>query len=96
MRAVSDEKHGVASAVNDTTREVGGALFIAIAGSILASGYTSRISPVERRQKLKAAGPPSGQPVPRLHQRAAALCGLTTALVRPGSHSVISASSMSL
>ena len=45
MGAVPDEKQGVASAVNDTTREVGGALFIAIAGSILASGYTSHLAP---------------------------------------------------
>ncbi|KZS84053.1 MFS transporter [Mycobacterium persicum] len=36
MAAVPDEKQGVASAVNDTTREVGGALGIAVAGSILA------------------------------------------------------------
>src|SRR5215218_1139637 len=35
MHAVPDEKQGVASAVNDTTREVGAALGIAIAGSVL-------------------------------------------------------------
>ena len=45
MRTVPDQKQGVASAVNDITREVGGALFIAIAGSILASGYGSRLTP---------------------------------------------------
>ncbi len=37
MGAVPDEKQGVASAVNDTTREVGAALGIAVAGSILAA-----------------------------------------------------------
>jgi hypothetical protein len=36
MGAVPDEKQGVASAVNDTSREMGGALGIAVAGSILA------------------------------------------------------------
>ncbi len=39
MASVPDEKQGVASAVNDTTREVGAALGIALAGSILAARY---------------------------------------------------------
>ena len=38
--AVPDEKQGVASAVNDTSREMGGALGIAVAGSILAGRYS--------------------------------------------------------
>lgn len=38
--AVPLSKQGVASAVNDTTRELGGALGIAVAGSVLAAGYT--------------------------------------------------------
>ncbi|MBX7069865.1 MAG: MFS transporter [Microthrixaceae bacterium] len=37
-------KAGVGSAVNDVTREVGGALGIAIMGSVLASGYSSRMA----------------------------------------------------
>ena len=44
MAAVPDEKQGVASAVNDTTREVGAALGIALAGSILAARYTHAIA----------------------------------------------------
>jgi hypothetical protein len=40
MVAVPDEKQGVASAVNDASREMGGALGIAIAGSILAGRYS--------------------------------------------------------
>jgi EmrB/QacA subfamily drug resistance transporter len=44
MAAVPDEKQGVASAVNDTTREVGAALGIALAGSILAARYTHVIA----------------------------------------------------
>jgi EmrB/QacA subfamily drug resistance transporter len=43
--AVPDEKQGVASAVNDTTREVGAALGIAVAGSVLAAGYSSHLGP---------------------------------------------------
>jgi hypothetical protein len=45
MVAVPDEKQGVASAVNDTTREVGAALGIALAGSILAAKYAHVITP---------------------------------------------------
>jgi EmrB/QacA subfamily drug resistance transporter len=45
MTAVPDEKQGVASAVNDTTREVGAALGIALAGSILAARYAHMLTP---------------------------------------------------
>ena len=39
------DKAGVGSAVNDTTREVGGAVGIAVIGSILAARYRSGIAP---------------------------------------------------
>jgi EmrB/QacA subfamily drug resistance transporter len=45
MNAVPDEKQGVASAVNDTTREVGAALGIAVAGSVVAAEYTNALAP---------------------------------------------------
>ncbi|MBS1693651.1 MAG: MFS transporter [Actinobacteria bacterium] len=45
MGAVPDEKQGVASAVNDTTREVGAAVGIALAGSLLATRYTDVLAP---------------------------------------------------
>lgn len=45
MGAVPDEKQGVASAVNDTSREMGGALGIAVAGSILAGRYSDELAP---------------------------------------------------
>lgn len=45
MGAVPDEKQGVASAVNDATREVGAAIGIAVAGSILAAAYHSALAP---------------------------------------------------
>jgi MFS family permease len=45
MGAVPDEKQGVASAVNDTSREMGGALGIAVAGSILAARYSDELTP---------------------------------------------------
>ena len=44
MTAAPDEKQGVASAVNDATREVGGALGIAMAGSILAGSYRHHVA----------------------------------------------------
>jgi hypothetical protein len=45
MGAVPDEKQWVASAVNDTTREVGAAVGIAVAGSVLAAQYHNLLSP---------------------------------------------------
>ncbi|MCV6976196.1 MFS transporter [Mycobacterium bourgelatii] len=42
--AVPLSKQGVASAINDTTRELGGALGIALAGSILAAGYSHALA----------------------------------------------------
>ncbi|PQE00235.1 MFS transporter [Mycobacterium sp. EPG1] len=45
MNAVPDEKQGVASAVNDATREVGAAVGIAVAGSIVAAVYQSALAP---------------------------------------------------
>jgi hypothetical protein len=43
--ALPADKQGVASAMNDTTREVGGAVGVALLGTILASSYESSISP---------------------------------------------------
>jgi MFS family permease len=43
MGALPREKAGVGSAVNDTTRELGGALGVAIIGSILSSLYDGRL-----------------------------------------------------
>lgn len=39
------ENQGVGSAVNDTAREIGAAIGIALAGSLLAAGYAHRIGP---------------------------------------------------
>jgi EmrB/QacA subfamily drug resistance transporter len=45
MNTAPDDKQGVASAVNDTTREIGAALGIALAGSMLASRYGDSLGP---------------------------------------------------
>jgi EmrB/QacA subfamily drug resistance transporter len=39
------EKQGVASALNDTSRELGGAVGIALLGSVLTAGYRSAVEP---------------------------------------------------
>jgi len=43
MESMPLSKAGVGSAVNDTTREVGGSLGVAVLGSILSSGYRSAL-----------------------------------------------------
>jgi Na+/melibiose symporter-like transporter len=43
MGSLPREKAGVGSAVNDTTRQTGGALGVAVLGSILASGYQGQL-----------------------------------------------------
>jgi len=53
MGSLSTDKAGIGSAVNDTTRELGGTLGVAIAGSIFASVYSSH---------LGSAGAVSGLP----------------------------------
>jgi EmrB/QacA subfamily drug resistance transporter len=47
MASLPMSKAGVGSAVNDTTREVGGAVGIAVVGSVLASVYRSGIGDAE-------------------------------------------------
>jgi EmrB/QacA subfamily drug resistance transporter len=44
MSALPREQFGVGSAVNDTVREIGGALGVAVLGSVFAAGYAGRMS----------------------------------------------------
>jgi hypothetical protein len=53
MGAVPKEKSGVASAMNDVTRQVGGSLGTAVIGSLVTSFYASRVADA-------TAGLPSG------------------------------------
>jgi EmrB/QacA subfamily drug resistance transporter len=46
MGALPRNRAGVGSAVNDTTRQVGGALGVAILGSLLSSAYAAHVKPV--------------------------------------------------
>jgi hypothetical protein len=49
MGSLPRSKAGVGSAVNDTTRQVGGALGVAVIGSLVASVYANRIDRVAAR-----------------------------------------------
>jgi EmrB/QacA subfamily drug resistance transporter len=54
MGSLSADKAGVGSAVNDTTREFGGTLGVAIVGSVFASVYSSRLADAPALQGLPA------------------------------------------
>jgi hypothetical protein len=43
--SLPEEKQGVASSLNDTVREMGGAVGIALIGSVLSSAYQSNVEP---------------------------------------------------
>ncbi len=57
MGSVPPEKAGVGSAMNDTTREIGGALGVAILGSITAAVYSSTITADPGFATVQAASP---------------------------------------
>jgi EmrB/QacA subfamily drug resistance transporter len=56
MGSLSADKAGVGSAVNDTTRELGGTLGVAIAGSIFASVYSGHLGAAPALAGLPAEG----------------------------------------
>jgi MFS family permease len=60
MNAAPDDKQGVASAVNDTTREVGAAVGIAAAGSVLAAQYQHILAPMLAALPDQVRGPALG------------------------------------
>jgi EmrB/QacA subfamily drug resistance transporter len=76
MNTAPDDKQGVASAVNDTTREIGAALGIALAGSMLAARYADALTP-----KLGAFPPPVGDAAAKSLGQA---LGLASQLGPPG------------
>jgi EmrB/QacA subfamily drug resistance transporter len=96
MSAVPRERAGMGSAMNDTTRELGGALGIAVLGSVTASQYASHLSGALRglpagtaaaaRSSLAGAlavGAQAGPSGTRIVEaaKAAWMSGLTTAMV---------------
>lgn len=67
MGALPPEQAGVGSAVNDTTREIGGVLGVAILGSIANAGYVSNLGDAA-----------AGLPAPAAHAASSSLAGALT------------------
>jgi MFS transporter, DHA2 family, multidrug resistance protein len=59
MSSLPREKAGVGSAVSNTIRQVGGALGVAVLGSVLSAAYRGDISPYVTRLPAPARGPAS-------------------------------------
>jgi EmrB/QacA subfamily drug resistance transporter len=55
VNSLPPSQHGVASAVNDSAREVGGALGIAVIGSVFATGYTNALPELPSQLPPEAA-----------------------------------------
>jgi hypothetical protein len=55
MEALPRSRAGVGSAVNDTTRQVGGAMGVAVVGSLFAAGYRASIDAHARGLGLAGA-----------------------------------------
>jgi EmrB/QacA subfamily drug resistance transporter len=73
MGSLPPERAGVGSAVNDTTREIGGALGVAILGSITASAYSSSITSNPLYPQLQQASPEAASAVANSIGNAAAV-----------------------
>ena len=67
--SLPEERQGVASALNDTVREFGGALGVALMGSLLSSGYSANIGSVTAGLSPEAAGCGEGGDRWRLRRR---------------------------
>jgi EmrB/QacA subfamily drug resistance transporter len=63
VNSLPKAKHGVASAVNDTTRELGGALGIAVIGSAFTAGYESGLAPLPASVPAQIAEAISSSPI---------------------------------
>ncbi|WP_040830456.1 hypothetical protein [Nocardia jiangxiensis] len=59
MTDTAVDTHGVAAGVNDAAREIGAAVGIAVAGTVLAAGYHSAIAPALPRLPEPARTPVS-------------------------------------
>lgn len=55
--SLPEDKQGVASSLNDTVREMGGAVGIALIGSVLNSAYQSNVTPAAHRYPAAVAKP---------------------------------------
>jgi EmrB/QacA subfamily drug resistance transporter len=86
MGSVPDEQRGAAGGVNNTTRELGGTLGVAVFGSIFASAYGPRITNAFRRLPIPAG------PKAESHQSVAAaltVIGHAPQAARPALDSIV-------
>ena len=88
MGSLPEAKMSVGSAINDTTRVAGGALGVAVLGSLLSSGYRgAMIGP--RSAERRTIGSRGGRalalrrPLPRQLARGGALDAFLTGMQRP-------------
>jgi hypothetical protein len=88
MGSVPREKAGVGSAMNDTTREIGGALGVAVMGSLTAAAYTSTIVANGQFAALEKASPAAADAVRESVGNAAIAAGKFPASV---AHAITSA-----
>ena len=85
MGSVSDDQRGAAAGVNNTTRELGGTLGVAVFGSIFASSYAPKIISAFRPLPIPAG------PKAEAHQSMAAalaVVGHAPHAARPGLESI--------
>jgi EmrB/QacA subfamily drug resistance transporter len=75
MGALPREQAGVGSAINDTTRQIGGALGVAIIGSVVSSVYAGEIADLTGRFGLDAATGSAAQDSLGAAQRVGATLG---------------------
>jgi MFS family permease len=86
MGSVADDQRGAAAGVNNTTRELGGTLGVAVFGSIFASSYGPKIITAFRPLPIPAG------PKAEAHQSVAAglaVVGHAPRAVRPGLESTV-------
>lgn len=86
MGSLPRSQAGVGSAINDTTRQVGGALGVAIIGSIVSSVYAQRIDDVAARLGLGAADTAAAESSLGSAQRVAASLGSSAASLFDGAN----------
>jgi EmrB/QacA subfamily drug resistance transporter len=67
MGAVPGDKAGVGSAMNDVTRQIGGALGVAVIGSAMNTVYADRMNDAVAALPPQAAGPASDSIGPAIH-----------------------------
>jgi EmrB/QacA subfamily drug resistance transporter len=97
MGSLPRAKAGVGSAINDTTRQVGGALGVAVIGSVVTSVYSQRI--LDLAGAFGLAGPQEAIAESSLggaQQVAASLGGEADAFVRAANDSFVDAMSIGL